>query len=197
MGLTPDVAAGELIQSAWGNEIRDRTVQHFATAAERDGWIGPPDGAMAVTTDNNLLWQYNGTAWVAFPSGPHTRVTNTVPSGATSSTTNVTVPGMSVASFVKYRAETRLVIHISGALFIDDALAAANIAIDVNGTDYDIASARTGGATNENTPFSGTIDITGIPAGTIATIFAQIRVGVATTVATVDGRWSLTVTETM
>jgi len=58
MGLTPNVVDGNPIQAAWGNEIRDRTSQVFANAAERDAqWTAPPDGAFAVTLDDGLTHQ--------------------------------------------------------------------------------------------------------------------------------------------
>jgi len=67
MALTPDVVSGTIIQSSWGNQIRDRTVQQFASIAERNVWTAPPKGAMCVTTDTNAVWQYSGTAWVSWP----------------------------------------------------------------------------------------------------------------------------------
>jgi len=75
MGLTPDVAAGTLIQSSWGNEIRNRTVQVFATVTERNNWIAPPHGAIAVTTDTNTVWQRTATTWVKVNARGRTAVT--------------------------------------------------------------------------------------------------------------------------
>ena len=82
MALTPDVVAGTLVQSAWGNEIRDRTVQQFSTVAERNTWIDPPKGAMAVTTDTNALWMRGDTQWhAAVIQGRSGILTATMPSG--------------------------------------------------------------------------------------------------------------------
>lgn len=66
MAKTVDVVAGQKIASAWGNEIRDRTIQSFATVAERDasGWVAP-NGAFCVTIDTATLWQRVGGAWVS------------------------------------------------------------------------------------------------------------------------------------
>ena len=67
MGKTIDVAPGGKITSAWGNEIRDRSNQVFATEAERNSqWAASaaPVGATSVTTDTGLRWQKVGTAWV-------------------------------------------------------------------------------------------------------------------------------------
>ena len=65
MAKTPDVVDGAIIQTAWGNEIRNRTVQVFATTAERDSqWPTAPSGSMSVTTDTGALWRKVGTAWL-------------------------------------------------------------------------------------------------------------------------------------
>lgn len=67
MALTPNVVAGAPILSAWGNEIRDRTVQRFASAAARtSGWVAPPVGASSVLDDTpGVVWVYTGTTWLA------------------------------------------------------------------------------------------------------------------------------------
>lgn len=69
MGLTPNVVANAPILSSWGNEIRDRTAQRFATAAERAAqWTAPPKGALSVLDDNpGIVFIYTGTAWIAAP----------------------------------------------------------------------------------------------------------------------------------
>lgn len=66
MTKTPDVVPMTGITSAWGNEIRNRTVQVFATASERDAqWPSPPPGAHCVTTDTGTRWAYIGGGWRA------------------------------------------------------------------------------------------------------------------------------------
>jgi hypothetical protein len=66
MAKTVDVAPEQKISSAWGNEVRDRTVQLFASVAERDasGWA-PPNGAVCVTQDTYTLWLRVAGAWAA------------------------------------------------------------------------------------------------------------------------------------
>lgn len=64
MALTPTVVPGGPITSGWGNEIRDRTVQVFANAAERDSWTSPPNGAICVLTDSYVIQQRISGAWV-------------------------------------------------------------------------------------------------------------------------------------
>jgi hypothetical protein len=70
MAFTPNVVDGNIILAAWGNEIRDRSVQVFATVAERDAqWPAPPRGAVCVTLDTDTLWKRGAAAWVAI-AGP-------------------------------------------------------------------------------------------------------------------------------
>lgn len=65
MTKTVDVAANEKIASVWGNEIRDRTIQVFASVAERDAqWPTAPNGAHCVTLDTYTVWQRRAGAWV-------------------------------------------------------------------------------------------------------------------------------------
>lgn len=73
MAKTVTVAANELIASAWGNEIRDRTVQRFATIAERDAQWTPAaagQGALCVVLAAPMtLYVSTGTAWVQTSPG--------------------------------------------------------------------------------------------------------------------------------
>ena len=65
MGLTPTVIDGAIIETAWGNEIRDRTFQVFASAAERDAqWLTPPNGAICITLDTNYWFIRTAAGWV-------------------------------------------------------------------------------------------------------------------------------------
>lgn len=65
MGFTANVVDGNIILAAWGNEVRDRTLQVFATEAERDAqWAAPPNGAHCVTADTYVIWVREGSAWV-------------------------------------------------------------------------------------------------------------------------------------
>lgn len=72
MALTPNVVSNTPITSAWGNEIRDRTVQKFATAAERTAqWPAPPVGAVStLATNPNTLYVWTGAAWVSGGGAP-------------------------------------------------------------------------------------------------------------------------------
>lgn len=66
MAFTPNVVDGNIILASWGNEVRDRSCQVFATAAERNSqWAAPPNGAICVTLDTNTLWRRVAGAWAA------------------------------------------------------------------------------------------------------------------------------------
>jgi hypothetical protein len=65
MTKTVDVAAGQKVASTWGNEIRDRTRQVFASVTERDAqWTTAPNGAECVTLDTGTTWYRLAGAWV-------------------------------------------------------------------------------------------------------------------------------------
>jgi hypothetical protein len=60
-----NVISGNPIQSSWGNAIRDRTVQRYASAAARTaGHPTPTEGDLSYLQDVNLVYVYNGSAWV-------------------------------------------------------------------------------------------------------------------------------------
>jgi len=67
MALTSSVAPNTPILSAWGNEIRDRTVQQFPDQANLQAqWPDAPNGAVAITLDRSQLWikrAGGGTGW--------------------------------------------------------------------------------------------------------------------------------------
>lgn len=64
MGFTADVVADAPIASSWGNEIRNRTIQRFASVAERTSqWPSPPEGALSYVDDSDRLFVYTGSAW--------------------------------------------------------------------------------------------------------------------------------------
>jgi hypothetical protein len=50
MSRTPDVVDGAVVQTSWGNEIRDRTIQVFANGTDLATWAAP-NGAVAFQLD--------------------------------------------------------------------------------------------------------------------------------------------------
>lgn len=62
----PDVVSGENVESAWGNDIRDRTLQRYADSTERDTLVPLPiAGDMAWLDAEGQMTVYTGAAWVA------------------------------------------------------------------------------------------------------------------------------------
>lgn len=66
-----DVQIGETIAVEWGNAIRDRTIQRYANAAEREALHpNPTEGDLSYLEDTNSIEVFNGFAWVAgIPNG--------------------------------------------------------------------------------------------------------------------------------
>jgi hypothetical protein len=93
-----NVVAGNTIESAWGNSIRDRTVQRYATAAARTtAHPSPTEGDLSYLQDSNSLWYHNGTAWVPVGSqdvfgGVEQDAAVTVSGTTTVATLNLSIP---------------------------------------------------------------------------------------------------------
>lgn len=99
-GLIPDVVDGQLIEAAWGNAIRDRTVERFDTyAALVAQWGSAAVGSVAVTMDNGWMWyRKNATAtgWVPISHLPPVATINLTGTGI--ATTPVVVGQFSIAA---------------------------------------------------------------------------------------------------
>jgi hypothetical protein len=60
----PNVVPGEPVESSWGNDIRDRTLQRYASQAARDASIiTPASGDTAYLLDLYALTQFDGSQW--------------------------------------------------------------------------------------------------------------------------------------
>ena len=71
MSEMPDVISGETITSEWGNDIRDRTVQRYATVAARTASMPTPvEGDLSYLQDSNTVHVYNGSTWVKLAPVP-------------------------------------------------------------------------------------------------------------------------------
>lgn len=67
MAEIANVASGETIESAWGNAIRDRTIQRYTSTAERDSLNpGPVEGDLAYIENTDTIQFYDGSSWVDF-----------------------------------------------------------------------------------------------------------------------------------
>ena len=66
----PDVLVATTISTDWGNDIRDRTVQRYASVAQRTTeHSAPAEGDLSYIEDSNTVWVFNGSAWVELFSG--------------------------------------------------------------------------------------------------------------------------------
>lgn len=96
-----NVNIGETIASEWGNALRDRTIQRYASAAARaTEHPAPAQGDLSYLSDSDSLWIYSGSAWVgvAFLSdevdGQAINSLHTLTTSMTNATTlNLTIPG--------------------------------------------------------------------------------------------------------
>ena len=69
-----DVVPGETIASVWGNEIRDRTLQRYANAADRDASNPSPSaGDLAYLQDLAEVQVWAGADWIAVSHNPQVR----------------------------------------------------------------------------------------------------------------------------
>lgn len=62
------VAAGGLIESAWGNAVVNRSILTFPSKAAMDA-VTPAAGRFAVTGDSNVIWLGDGSRWRATAFG--------------------------------------------------------------------------------------------------------------------------------
>ena len=84
MAEMPDVVDTDLILSSWGNQIRSRTVQRYADAAERDTeHPSPVEGDLAFLGNRGVVQVFNGSAWVDL-SSPQMARRNRTAAGAQS-----------------------------------------------------------------------------------------------------------------
>ncbi len=62
MALTVAPVPGNTIMATWGTEIRNRTIQVFATDAEMQAWLAP-NGALCYRTDQRRYYTRTSGAW--------------------------------------------------------------------------------------------------------------------------------------
>lgn len=71
MPRMPNVIPNEIVEADWGNDIRDRTVQRYATVAARtSGHATPAEGDLSYLEDLNEVHVYTGAAWTLVGQSP-------------------------------------------------------------------------------------------------------------------------------
>jgi hypothetical protein len=127
MTLTNNVVDGQIINAAWGNNIRDRSFQRFATTAERDAQWPPATagaGAMCITLDTYYAWVSNGTIW--------RRPVGTVLLSTTFQQTEVSNGGgVRDALFGNYTSPVPCSVTVSGAVYVGFAASAVGAQVDL------------------------------------------------------------------
>jgi hypothetical protein len=184
MGYIADVVANTPIAATWGNSIRNRVVMDFASAAERSSqWASPPEGALSYLRDVDQIYYYSGSAWIQLSAVPHESYAesdSTVFGSPSTYSSNAygNIPGSScnLASFTKYRADTKLIVQLFLSCGIDTP-AVAKFGVRFNNVDYDFV----GSAHVLNTPTGVRFhmafmrQIVGAAAGTYANTAARIK----------------------
>ena len=91
---------GEVLTAADVNGYLMQGVLVFASEAARDAAITSPQaGQFAFTKDNNTLWYYSGSAWVAIGAGSSGKVLQVVSSTVTSTFTTSSTTFVDITSY--------------------------------------------------------------------------------------------------
>lgn len=174
MGLTDTVVASAPILSTWGNDIRDRTLQRFASYGELTSqWTAPGEGAQAYLADDKILMLFNGTSW--------TTITPRTASQAGSSTRTSTSYGDladgSVPS-ISLRTGTKALVTLTGNINNSGGTAQVNMSYAVSGASAiaasDTNSLQQAGSAGAQQQASFTHLLTGLTAG-LNTFTAKYR----------------------
>jgi hypothetical protein len=183
----------------------------FATTTDRDRFIPTPSvGQCCYVTADGCIYEYETisavSAWRRLASSvPHSNTIYRIISNGTTWTNpngyadyNATDKAAMTLSFTKHRADTKLVIEMSGTFQLTSG-AQQNLAlgISIGGTDYSIAPVNVP-AVVARYPASGNREITGLAAGSY-TIFPRFNGGGAVIVNTYanDDNLTYSVTETL
>ena len=185
MGLTANVVANTPILSTWGNEIRDRSVQVFASIAERASqWPTPPAGATSqLSTAPGQLHVYNGTVWVQItPLAAAQNGTSTRTNTAYGDLADGAVPAVTILTGTKAIVSVSANINNSGgasAVFMGYAVSGATT---IAATDSEALALTAASATQLQAGYESYI--TGLTAG-LNTFTAKYRAAGGTITASV------------
>ena len=160
----------------------------------------PVEGMTIFETDTDAFLFYDGAAWKR--TGHHVAhqdIAFVAAGGARSITstayTDWPTDVVQIASFVKYRADTILVVEAAVTNVWSDAAANYGIGIRVNAVDYDCANISVANSVG-NYHTSGWNKITGLAAGTYTCVFRH-KISASTMRADAQTRILLKVAETM
>jgi len=128
------------------------------------------EGQLVYTKDNDKLWLYNGTTYLALMPEDKGVAAFAVTAGAdtraNTSYGNLAGTGSQTSfSFTKVAASTRICVSIHATFFSNAANTGAAFGVLINGTDYDIARLPPTLAANEHVQVSGVAYLPGIAAG--------------------------------
>ena len=104
----PDVIGGETITEEWGNDIRDRTLQRYANAADRTTLIPTPtDGDLSFLDDTGRVYVYNAGTWATVYAAHGTDHTPAGPDplgdhGSAHATTGTDPLGGAISGYVNF-----------------------------------------------------------------------------------------------
>ncbi len=103
MPKQPDVVSGEIIDSTWGNDIRDRTLQRVASETDRNSSYPSPNPGDLVFVENiGEVQVWNGSTWLTLVdltgaafTGPITAASFTTTNGEGIVASNGAITGIS------------------------------------------------------------------------------------------------------
>jgi hypothetical protein len=161
----------------------------FSTNTFGSGYIGQT----GVETDTGKLVVWNGSAWVSLlpvSSGVNGQATTSGTDSTVSGTyVNMAGTGAQVSfSLVKRWAYTRTRLHIAAGWFSATNACQGKFALNLNGTDYDLATDNLAGA-NQGITSTGFRTVSGIPAGTYTVTCRWLRASGTGTVSRTTGQW--------
>jgi len=157
----PSVLPGEVIQSAWGNLIRDRTLQRYADQTELDISVPTPvAGEIAWLGDPGAVFVYDGTDWARQGASPKSPLIFSHPGDAEVTT-----------GTAKYLEAVGIELS-TVASTVGSAPSDASLIIDVmlNGVSIFPTSQKPTIAPGATTSSQATPDTTTIPPGAVLTV---------------------------
>lgn len=172
----PDGDNVPLSFSSYNAGVESRLVKRYTSTADRTARNATPaEGELSYLIDVNRYDYYTGSAWFPVSGLPLNQdgINNVAGASSTTSATFVNLPATSSFSFTKLHTSTRLKAEMHVTCFIATATGGVRFALQIAGTDYDIAG-YTFNATADHRQISGT---------------RYLPAGIAAGALTIQGRW--------